>query len=193
MPHLSVLLASKRNTNELAISSSHPSDSSIPLPEYMLASLHSWRCDICHLFPWGPGQVLILWQPLQWELTTEVWVWRLALVAWARWPSPKVFLAKESTAFPVWSSVVMNLPFSLVLTARSSEDRLCIDISILLFTRWRCLHITVIGVRWTLPFVAIGAIYGHGGIGTSQISHMYSGPTGLAMSYITNNTVKVIL
>lgn len=102
------------------------------------------RCDICHLFPWSPGTIKCWkWQPLQWELTTLIWVWRV-LVALARRPTPKVVLAKESPAFPVQSHVAMNLPFSLVPTARSSENRLCVDISILLFICWRCLHVPVI-------------------------------------------------
>lgn len=89
--------------------------------------------------------------------------------------------------------VVRNLPFfCLVLTARSSEGRVCIDIPVQLFSCWRCWNITGSCGKPSLLCVCVGSSLAHGATGSSQITCVRSAPTALAASYIANSPRQVI-
>lgn len=80
---------------------------------------------------------------------------------------------------------VMNLPFfSLVLTARSSAGRECIDIPVQLLSCWRCWHIT--GICGELSLLLYGFQPCPGSHWHSQITLVHPAPTALAVSYIAN-------
>ena len=163
-----LLLASKRNASELAVSSS--------LPKYMLSSLRSrevWHLSLIHMRS-QDCQVLEA-AATSAVLTTWVWACRV-LMALMRWSTPKMVLVKESTAFPAWSSVMRNLPFSLVPTAAPFADRLWVGVSAVLSICWLCLQWSG---RWPLPLVCVGTIDFHRAITESRDGRVWKGPLGI--------------
>lgn len=127
----SILPAKKRNTSELAISSWV-----CAIIISLLGDVTSvtYSCGICGLSSAGSDSCFSESDSIDLSLESPRGFGEVTF--------PQGGLGKGIYSFSMFY-VVMNLPFfSLVLTARSSEGRVCIDIPVQLLSCWRCWHIT---------------------------------------------------